>query len=120
MLEKHGEFGRKYLFCEKCIGWAKMELMKLREQSQPTGTLEQPISSQQPGAAQQPSPQQQYSPISETGGNRNTPVPFNMPHITTHDLIGARLANPHDSPIHLNGNFIRLESFRKYIASMCM
>lgn len=94
MLLKRGDFKRNYLFCNKCIDWAKTEVLRLRER-----------------VPQNP----QYSPISqssEAGASRSTPDPFseamndpmNDPMMEAHNnysIVGQRLANPTDSPLHL-------------------
>lgn len=122
ILRPHGDFGRSYLFCNVCIGWAKEERKKRKQaiMSQQSGTVQssglvqpeigfcsslvQPTDHVQPTGLAQPPPQplpviqQQYSPISEP--SPDTPEPFNMPLLTAADVIGARLANPNDSPIH--------------------
>lgn len=87
MLEPYGKFKRGSLFCDKCIGWAKAEVMRLREQPQ------------QAASYHQPPIQQQYSPISETGGSRSTPDPYILPLVAPDDNVGSRLANPNASPI---------------------
>lgn len=88
---RHGKLGRKYLFCDQCIGWAKGEVKKIHEQSQQHGAL-------QPSDHSQP----HYSPVSDPEGSHSTPDPFNMQQYQTQESrIGARLANPNDSPIHL-------------------
>lgn len=74
---------------------------------QPGSPPPQPGPSQQPDIVQQSSvpqylnlTQPHYSPISDPEGSVSTPEPFNMPLIRQEDIIGARLANPNDSPIH--------------------
>ncbi|XP_055305324.1 uncharacterized protein LOC129570005 [Sitodiplosis mosellana] len=78
MLLKRGQFKRNYLFCNKCIDWAKDEVRKRLPQNS------------------------QYSPISEKCASRNTPDPFmNDLMMGADSNVGQRLANPTDSPLHL-------------------
>lgn len=100
MLLKRGEFKRNYLFCSKCIDWAKAEVFRLRERPPPQSS------------------NPQYSPISEAeaGASRSTPDPFNEvdPMIDNDpmmsNVIAHRLANPTDSPIHLGNRKYRVQS----------
>lgn len=96
MLSKRGEFKRNYLFCSKCIDWAKVEILKSRDQM-----------------PQKP----HYSPISEASANRSTPDPFNEVMIgpvndgMLDDVVGQRLANQSESPLHLG--------YREYTIYLC-
>lgn len=94
VLLRRGDFKRNYLFCNICIGWAKSEVLRLQERR----------------SSQNPPENPQYSPISEPGANRDTPDPFSEAMVDpindpmmmeTHSVIGKRLANPTDSPLHL-------------------
>lgn len=108
--------GRRYLFCNQCIGWAKAEVMRLREQSQQAGPSQQPaVAFQQAGIVQQHGVMQQsfhaqphYSPVSDPEGSHSTPEPFNMQMFSQENIIGARLANPNDSPIHLGASQLHI------------
>lgn len=90
MLLKRGEFKRNHLFCNKCIGWAKNEVLRLRERPPPP-----------------PQSNPQYSPISDAEASRSTPDPFNEALVNDvmfpdgSSIIANRLANPTDLPIHL-------------------
>lgn len=108
----HGKLGRKYLFCDKCIGWGKIEVIRLRELTQPAGPSQQPGQLQQQQQQQQPvvvfqsadHSQPHYSPVSDPEGSHSTPEPFNVQLYSQQSRIGARLANPNDSPIHLGAD----------------
>lgn len=112
------KLGRRYLFCNQCINWGKSEVLRLREEerlhqagpSHQSGPLHQAVSFQHGGIIQHHGALQQsvvhaqphYSPVSDPEGSHSTPEPFNMNQMYTQEnLIGARLANPNDSPIHL-------------------
>lgn len=100
-----GKLGRKYLFCDQCIAWGKEQVMRLREQSQPAGLSQQPVQQlQQQHVVLQPlladHSQPHYSPVSDPEGSHSTPEPFNMQLYSQQSRIGARLANPNDSPLH--------------------
>lgn len=105
------KLGRRYLFCNQCINWGKAEVLRLREQERlhQAGPSHQAVSFQHGGIIQHHGALQQsvhaqphYSPVSDPEGSRSTPEPFNMNQMYTQEnLIGARLANPNDSPIHL-------------------
>lgn len=108
----HSKLGRKYLFCDKCIGWGKIEVIRLRELTQPAGPSQQPGQLQQQQQQQQPvvifqpadHSQPHYSPVSDPEGSHSTPEPFNVQLYSQQSRIGARLANPNDSPIHLGAD----------------
>lgn len=109
----NGPVARKNIFCYNCIAWAKAERSKLQLQLKPTVASEAPAPSQQHVALQSVvHSRPHYSPVSDPEASHSVPESFSAQLYQSQECrIGARLANPHDSPIHSGTGKHILSSF---------